>query len=778
MRRPNRGLNSIAFVLLGLAAVLCCLYALMIRSELSQEEVTSQSFQVASRASQIAAVDLRTALHLAVYAHKLHPSPETRRTLFDLVVGVQAEHGQEPVLLGFLESGTDITAVGGSTDARFLVAGTQDGRVIRWRLPDRDGEVLGHLDAAVDFAWISEDGETVVASSTVTEGTPAKTLTWSKGVVEVSDYEAVAVSPSASTVVSTIGGRTVLEDGPETVIVEVRRGEEETLLIDTGMRFMEEIVLADDRIVIASSYPAQVARIDTDSGVVEKFGIQLGGRYTLGMALSADGEYVTGSNSLPYVELWKLDESKATDPFELEPVAWAAPLGDTPVDIALSPDATRVATARNGVLGISAVSPSLEDVEGPVRIEGAGVVNPGTLTFLGNDYLVVGSGSRVGLWSVNRSNQVVSFASGRIAQTVAADVPSSFPTPAHGPQEVLVNPSGSKALVVRNDDRTGVVVDFKHGTALPWSFEDPREERRSPIEAAVWLDDDRLFTAANGEAFVLAGPSLSVVIDRWALDWLSSDAQLSVRASDDGEVFITEGDTIVRVNVNEQRTDVINCATGQKALGQGTEPLIPKFATAPESGSTRLRVCDLRQPDSLLDVTLEGPSWIVASAWITDTRMAVWSVSSDPFKEDATGQIGESTLWEVDLDTGNTREVGPSIRPGGSIAEGGGMLATSHGDWGPPLVQLIDARDGVPLTIAEVPQARQEWTAVGISQDGTTLVYTNEPTGTITAVPISPDLWIERACQIAGTDLTSDEFSRVMGFAPDDIPTCRNRSPS
>lgn len=88
----------------------------------------------------------------------MHPDQFTESALFDAVTNSQQ-------LEGIYAAGAPVTATWGTQDRKVLVAGTHDGRVLRWDPPNEDASTVMNLAGEVRFVAVSEDGERIVASA-------------------------------------------------------------------------------------------------------------------------------------------------------------------------------------------------------------------------------------------------------------------------------------------------------------------------------------------------------------------------------------------------------------------------------------------------------------------------------------------------------------------------------------------------------------------------------------------------------------------------------------
>jgi WD40 repeat protein len=99
----------------------------------------------------------------------------------------------------------------------------------------------------------------------------------------------------------------------------------------------------------------------------------------------------------------------------------------------------------------------------------------------------------------------------------------------------------------------------------------------------------------------------------------------------------------------------------------------------------------------------------------------------------------------------------------------GTVLATSGTDG---TAALWDARSGKQIG-APLPGANGGWTFAAFSPDGHTLATALQD-GTVLLWDVSPLSWLERACAVAGRDLTPQEWDEFLPGRPHQ-PPCGTR---
>lgn len=170
-------------------------------------------------------------------------------------------------------------------------------------------------------------------------------------------------------------------------------------------------------------------------------------------------------------------------------------------------------------------------------------------------------------------------------------------------------------------------------------------------------------------------------------------------------------------------------------------------------GRTAVQIVDLEDPT--VTRRLEMETVVVDAAFSTDGRYVVttggdsawvWSARGGALVETLDGHVGEVTS--------------AAFRPTGELVTAGS--------------------DGALITwvLDDWTASFREWKRQGnehlTPRDDRTLVY-ERPDGTFVGISADPDIWLNRACAVAGRGLSKREWEAVFGSRPYD-PACRSGS--
>ncbi len=703
--------------------------------------------QLAASASNLADTDLQQAALIAVEAHRLHPDAQTSAALFTTAAA-------SPHLVRFLEAGAEVTATAGTPDARFVVAGTATGDVWRW---DRETDQREHLltrPAAVRRVLVSQDGGVVAAWSAANASDAGSSAIWRSGPVTEVEDEIVALSPSGRIVVA----ETAPPADEDTGSLSVRRDGREIVRVD-GAGGAAWVVLPSERRMVLVSGGGPLAAYAIPSGRLVVKGAATSGAHPFTAAVDPTGRYVAVTNGAKDVEI---DAVVALEPEESpQPAGFGRTESPSPTAFALSPGGRSLATAVDGRIWVGAVQKGASATPpAPQVLTGSGVARAETLRFLTQEILISAAGTAVSIWDLRQTS--------RLGERIA--IPSYFGCNACGPGEVVVNPSGTRALVYPSTRSSADYVDFTAGTTETGTWGDG--SLRHLVDAwVIWLDDDRLFAWHDraGMAAVWSGASLQSLESSWEVpgqrrtDEFGGPDAVSLTRSDDGHVILVDG---------TGRVLVFDVDAREARLG----PQLPwRDAFAVGLDDAGVRAWALTRSDDVGDqVTATVADAVSGSS--TWTRAVAAGVSQ--------GQLHgpELRLWgwpdgllTVDAADGADRP-SPSIplKVDSRFAHHQPFAVyQSNGE-----VILHDTLVGRRVGAFPIPVEVYAWAEVGFSAGDQVLIVATAARdesgkGSIRQVRLGYDAWTRLNCTMAGRDLAAGEWRSLTDLAPPTDFSCR-----
>ena len=304
---------------------------------------------------------------------------------------------------------------------------------------------------------------------------------------------------------------------------------------------------------------------------------------------------------------------------------------------------------------------------------------------------------------------------------------------------VQVSPDGRRVAYLANIDARVDVRDVESGRLVKGVLPEGSNAYGGSV---TWRQDGQAVIGAAGDAAVeLIDPGTGKLIQRPSSDDGVSAAQYTT----DGKVVI--GTIHGHVQVLDDHSLVKDVAPAQPIIDGPVERLAldpAEHAVAIESANQRV-LLDYRSGArlrSLAHETFFAPDG--TSSAVVDDNGAVGF------------QTDDGTRWIASPD--------PSHAYGGNLSaysHDSSLFASSHNGQ----VGLWNAHTGTFL--GSVPVSGQ--VALGFTEDDSTLVLAGF-NGTIQTWNLRPDAWVRAACNIAGRDLTAQEWSTVLpGRTPEHV---------
>ncbi|WP_328809023.1 toll/interleukin-1 receptor domain-containing protein [Nonomuraea montanisoli] len=742
-RRTMRWVRLMVTVLtvLLVTAVAAARIAVGERNEARTQARVATSRQLAAEAVAALPSDLDRAQLLAVAGWRTDRNPQTRSALFQAVTAA-------PHLVGYLHAGARVSALAASGDGRVVVAGTADGRLVRWC----------HACGTREEAKVHEETKVPEETKVREEAKAAGRPVWD--VATGTDGSVAAAADGESAVVWTRGRRVTLEAGRWPVraavspsgrfvaLLEERPGAERSVLAvhDLARGTTERRTLRRVYVRVAFTGESAITMVHMHGlwerravpGLRRLAGSGLtgtpAGGYTLGVA--ADGRHL-GFSKYGEVTTWA-----ATGPSE--PVIRSATVPRVFAEsLAISEDGSRAAVAQSGTIRVVPLEPGLSP--SPVIAELTGNADTDRVVFAGGpDRLASTSGSDVVLWDLGRFSRL----------GAATKVPSLEEDATAGvPPRLEFSPSGRRLALVSAVGRVVTTFDVGPG-GLSEVSRSEGEVADAQSDVPLWFGERLARLGPDRSGLRLLDDGSGRVLARWRVP--AAESQVP-------EVRQVRGTTrLVGVN-STGAVSTYDTRTGQvRRLHQ-----VPGVVWW---GNTAIR------PDGAGAVTgaLNGEG----TAYVDLLTGAAHDVgggrsSGVVFARDALviqRESGPLELWDVQ--GRRLLRTLPGVgNPAGALAVSpdGGLVARVRAD-GVALLTALGTGDLVgtfPLPVPENATSPTPWdgTAMAFTRDGRHLV-TATSGGRLALWPVDPADWRRIACHTAGRSLTPAEWNGVTAGDP------------
>ncbi|SIR83636.1 TIR domain-containing protein [Micromonospora avicenniae] len=739
VRRHRQAMRQARAGIAILSTLAVCLFAASVfaigqRNEAERNARSALAQLFAATAVAEMQVQADRAQLLAVEGYRMERNPRTRAALLEV-------NTASPHLVRQIPAGGRVTALAGSADGKTIVAGTEDGRLLRWR-PD-----AGTLDEVrlgpnpIGGIAISADGATTLAI----DGTVAATWT-GEGDAPPSRFDvkggyAIAASPSGRLAAVMVRSGTDSEVETTVSLYEATTGKR---LHSTRPRSSwSQVGMPNERSIVLEG--------GTGSWEVLRTSDLSSSGYSDDPKVPA-GDYVPGSStSLGYsgyvkyrnVLVYPNGDAETDIPGAEVPVA-------EPEVLAIRDDGGYVAVSGGGTLWVAGTS---EDAEDPTELTGSGRIE--AMAFLGKtSRLVSTAGASLALWDLNQVS--------RLSLPFRVDVPevANFGPP----PRIAVTSDGARVAVVGGNGDQGAIHEFTTEAVRTTAIPAGRLDNVTPVWSAtgehLWLIGDggaaQVLTSeardagtwpAFGEAEVLAagvsrdGQEVVVVDDR---------AGVQVRRATDGSV----------VRDLPGAVDPVISTSGPMSAGLAAVSADGRTAAVVHAETSQsVAVIDTK---SLHSKVLPGPP--ASAVTFGDGHLLVVRESGDLEVWD---QGGESRLRTVAGDVGYARAI--TVVPGTGLV----VRLRANGQ-----AVIIDTNEGAVVGSVQLPPMTRGSTAspwhatamVGAAGTGELLTATSG--GSLVRWSMRDDVLLRIACDTAGRDLTTSEWESLAAVGPPEDLSC------
>ncbi|MFS8102831.1 TIR domain-containing protein [Lentzea alba] len=689
---------------------------------------TATARGLASAAVANLRTDLGLSQALAAEAYRVEANGQTRAALFEALTA-------SPHLDRYLPIGGEVTALATSADGRVAIAGTADGRVVRWDVAARlrterkvgprpvtavatstDGKVVAAFAAGYTLRW------DVSSATTQVIDTPDD-LT--RGLVAVSPWGrfTAVYSTSASGEVDGNGfarAKRIVHDGHRGRIAE---RDDPSVPV-----FM--LRLPDDHTLLEVSYNDWVRREPTTletTSVARGTAAPANGFW---VGLSADGDFF-GFSKEGETRLWRTSQ-QAFD-FDTQDVRLAAGR-DNPSAGAISNDGARAAVADAGAIYIY-------DMTGPVtgertRLEGNGQTPFVEFFGIDNNRLISAARDRLVLWDLTRTS--------RIGSTPVIRVPLSC-TACPAPRIAAAH---DQIAVVSGAD---VAVEWYRNTAGP-------DSKFGPVVWDATGDTLYLVTMPGGVGEIWKARYGLSRIARWdghvvaeyvVAIGVSPDNRRLLTVNERGDVQVFEGDRLASARIVE---------VGRKLDQQGWPPAGHLAAVSTDATTAALVLPDsVTLVDAMTGQLRDLPGGAAdAVAFTTDSLLVQ--------------RAGVIEVWETN--GGSLRRTvpsDPSYLPGLAVSPGTALAAQLRTDH---VLVITNLKTGELVGQLRLTEQRGRFGRIGMAFADDQSVITAISDKPLHRWDLSEENWVRAACASAGRDLSADEWRRYVGTEPPSDLTC------
>jgi WD40 repeat protein len=730
----------------------------------------NERLQTGSRLTELSGSLLNTNVDLAqlfaVEAYRRNPNPQSRAALFKAVT-------DSPHLMRSLAADGPVSVTAASTDGHTIVAGTQDGNVIRWLLSNQGKRTLRQptlrFKGAVTAVATDAHGGTIAAvdhataeiwSTTPTAGSFQLPSGWQP--------QAVGVSPSGR-FVAVASKSFAVNVPPQLLVFDRTTGRNSQVALPDFPISLNSIAFPDDSQIVAFDGGYGIWTRLAVPDLKRTAGSTVGfGTHDYGSAISSDGRYFTYTNGDSNLPLWATQGEPTID----TPSLVAQTKSGNPQAIALSSDGTRVAQAVANTIYVSRSSAPNGNGGIPVALTAGGPIVSGSLAFVGinGDELISASGNLLNLWNLNQISRI-----GRGAEAVIPDSCNACSGPriglqSNGPGVAVVDGNGASLDVQKfGFDFTDLQPALHPSAKIPLS--PPLWGSKSDQIILVDSRDDsaRIVASRSGLPIVstwAAAPNELQLVDGIALLHLTQDGQQVLEVHSSGTIKVRDAATGTVLHQVNGPADLSPTADGQADLPQN-------YVTVDAQASYA----------AVLDRSVENSSENIYVTNITTGGVRVINegetagIAYQGERLLVQRKSGDLEIWRID---GGSRL---GVIPGaadtitGPVTNGGDTVVDITSDG---YAQVIDYPSGQLLGALPLPAGnKSNSTGLAFSADSKDLVTATEANGIDASTgdigelvdwKMDTNAWIRIACDSAGHDLTAAQWSSYMGTpAPSDL---------
>ncbi|MER5261955.1 WD40 repeat domain-containing protein [Actinosynnema sp. NPDC002837] len=727
-RRRTRVIITVLVVLLVLASA-TSVVAYVQGQRANEQARVSTARLLAAAAVAASSTSASRARLLAVEGYRLHRDQQTVAALFQTV-------NDHPELVGQHELTSPVTALVASPSGAAL-AGTADGRLVRWDPATGDSAETDLGDRPVTDVAVSEDGEVAVATD------DQRTVLWRVGTQPVALHQEqpgqVAVSPKGTTAavltsptaeaqrLATFDTATTARHGDVALSAHHWNGlgfpTEDTIAVTGGAGIWQRLRLADLAVTISQEeYLAPPS---------------------WGLSATSDDGAFTG-----FLAGWALVYDTSTA--QIAEHVSSAGGSYTPDVLAIRRDGERIASAGGGQLWVSEVA-TRDDDRAQRQLRGAGGADH--VAFVGaSDRLVTAKGGTLSFWDPDQQSRL------RLDHGTL-EVPES---PRSGTAaQLAVSPDGRRALLVGGYGDV-LLHDLDGSSASGTSVAGPApgpatHEGSKPDVFPAWLPDGTpaLIEQVGCGLHAIRGNRTERLLEgqgnRERAARLTPDGHL-VCVSQYGGVSVRRLSDAMYVRNVETDLDATASVDGPAAISEGGR--YAAWAGRHEDGVVRVTVADTQEEE-------------IVSVLQTDAQAVDYAgdrllVSHEDGSLDIRDGTGARLLRTVPGGTPYARPL--SWVPGtpfvGRIRNDGALV-------------LIDLDAGTTLGELRLPTSRASsavapWEATGIVGVGATgELLTATPHNTVSRWAVNEASWLDLACRSAARDLAAEEWRQVTDY---DLP--------
>lgn len=702
--------------------------------------------QLASTA--VAGLDTRIGLSqlLAVEAHQLDRSSQSRSALFQA-------NAAGPHLVRQHAVGATITALGSSRDGDTVVAGTDDGRLVRWNTKsDIVSEKNISNDAIVNIS-VNKNGRTVAATDGSTLDIWIIPTQKNINFTKTSKVVSLAIAPSGKTVAALSTPEENKKGTGRPILSSIDAGSGNILhrkRVDWSRSrwFSGDLGMPDNETVVLVGYDGKWRRFSVANlrGLSQsEYPSAPASGYRSGFSQDASHfGYTKHGRAIAYDTRSKID-SESTHTANLNVTE--------PEHLVISNNGKYMAAAGGGEFHLSGLeNTALASLDGYGNID--------EVTFLGNGpKLVSASDTVMTLWDPSQESRL------QLGPSLKMPTTSNV----GGAPRLALSPDGERLAVASGDGEKPAVFDMTS----------PEESRRR-----IHVDKSRLLPvwSADGSRLYLLGKGGSAtavrgnrVVERWEAAGDSSVITAKASADHDHMIIVTHRDG---VQIRDINTGKVKRTIAESADIENVPNARHGIATIDEDARF---VAMINEP---APIPSRGPDTDNSISLIdTNTgrtrRLDVADANAVSFRGNkliVQKHNGIIEMWnprkltKLNSFTGDS-EYTSSLTP----IKGTNLIARLRAD-GTAVIMKLDT--GKTLGSFSLPPRTRgtlsrPWSATVLASASNGILLTATSGGRLVRWNMKESAWMRIACTTAGRDLTEDEWQNIVGTEVDRDLSCR-----